>query len=90
MSRLAPKTTSPLRTTTIALLIAFTAAAVPAQVVIEGQRSTAPAKSCVQQIRQDGLTEPAAIRAALDQCMRAKMAERDARPAPTRPQGVAP
>ena len=90
MSRLSPKTASPLRATTFAALMALATTAVPAQVVIEGQRATAPAKSCVQQIRQDRLQEPQAVRAALDQCMRAKMAERQARPAPVRPQSVAP
>ncbi len=90
MSRLSPKTALRLPATALALLITLAAAEASAQVVIEGQRATAPAKSCVQQIRQDRLQEPQAVRAALDQCMRAKMAERQARPAPARPQAVAP
>ena len=90
MSRLSPKTAPRLPATAFAVLITLAVAEAPAQVLIEGQRATAPAKSCVQQIRQDRLQEPQAVRAALDQCIRARMAERQARPAPVRPQAVAP
>jgi hypothetical protein len=73
----------------LALLIAAAASAAHAQqVVIEGQRATTPARSCVQQVERDGVREPAAVKAAIQQCMRTRMAERNTQSAPARPQGL--
>jgi hypothetical protein len=73
----------------LALLIGSAAIAAQAQqVVVDGQRATTPERSCVQQIERDGERDAAATRAALEHCLRTKMAERKARPAPARPQGL--
>lgn len=71
----------------LALLIGSAASVASAQqVVVEGQRATTPERSCVQQVVRDGERDAATTRTAIEQCLRTKMAERKARPAPTRPQ----
>lgn len=86
-----PRTTDlPLRAHVIALLMTLAAAAAHAQTLVAESRAIAPARSCMQQMRADGIRDPQARRVALDQCLRARMAERTAQPAPVRPQGTTP
>jgi hypothetical protein len=75
----------------VVLLLGMAATTAHAQqVVVEGQRAATPERSCVQQVEREAPRDADATRIAIEQCLRTKMAERKARPAPARPQGLTP